>query len=619
MNQSNSNSHISWNVLADEKISENKAKYIDELVTVTSLDNNMDSLIEKINSYKKNVVAPIAGIGNLTHVNLGIHLTSFSIDNHNLAGDIYTVDALGNVIIYNSKTFHQRFVTDSENGDYNFDKIHVFHLGLITKLSGISNFNYFEDVGNTMNDVNWKKINLNTLSGNTVIDFTGFSSVKFFALNEGGILRKAGKNMLNDAYPSESNTLLSNIKFHALSLDHKNKILYALDRGGSNIQPNNLYLFYLTDNFEFISNNYQVIKSNSKIYFNNLLVVPNSYNNNNNINSNKKELILVGTQLNDNNEAIKPGYINLYSANIQYGVKNSKLDAEAAQNPKCVTPTNGYGSNIMCGDIKVSFWGVGPDGEKASRRDCEYATRKGRYGNCETHIYNLDRPATLVLTKLLNKEFIGNDILFNRTNSSNDVFNLVAENLENFYKQNDIYDIDRFINIDINVATGDIYILLNGSLFKYPINSLGSNENTRTYEELITTPEEITNLENEIDLLYNNYHKIANTENKLDNKLLLNRNNVLIKKIGNVKKEIKRLNEVKTKNETFSKAVKSSNMESTVNNLQYLVWIILTIITIIIMFLNFFKPDIVPIPVVIIYIIFVSVILIINRNFFKKI
>jgi len=633
MSQINIDPKINWNVLADEKISENKAKYIDELVTVTSLENNMDGLIEKLNSYKKNVVNPIAGIGNLTHVNLGIYLTSFSIDNNKSSGDIYTVDALGNVIIYDYKSFHQRFVQDSEKQNFNFQKIKVFHLGLVTKLSGISNFTYFEDTGNTMNDVTWKKINLNTVSGNKVIDFTGFSSVLFLILIEGGILRQSGKNMLNESFPNQNNTILASIKFHAVALDQENKILYALDRGGTSIKPNNLYIFYLTDNLEFIPNNYQVIKSNSKIYFNNLLVVPNMYNNI--INGTNKQLILVGTQLNDNNEAIKPGYINLYSAYLQYGVKNSTLNIEAEQYPSC-RPKNGI-VWAMCGDTKVFRWGLGGTTTKEGNEtvndvyggeininknigNCNYAARNAKkWGNCEKYIYKPDRPATLVLTKLLKNDFTGNDILFNRTTSSNPVFNLVAENLESFYRQSEIYDVDRFINIDMNNSTGDIYVLINGVLLKYPINSLGSNENTRTYEDLITNPKELINLENEIDLLYNNYQKLANTENKLDNKLLSNRNNTLIKKIDNVKKEIKRLTEVKTENETFSEAVKTSNMENTVNSLQYLVWIILSIITIIIVVLNFVKPNLVPIPVVIIYIVFVSALLIINRNFFKKI
>jgi len=633
MNKLN-NTHINWDILADEKINENNAKYIDELVTVTSLDNNTNSLIEKLNNYKKNIINPLAGIGNLTHVNLGIHLTAFSIDNMKSVGDIYTVDALGNIVIYNNKTFHKRFVEDSQKESFNFNKIKVFDLGLITKLSGISNFTYFEDAGNTMNDISWKKIDLNTNSGNKVVDFTGFSSVIFFALDNGGILRQSGKHIENQSFPDQNNTIFANIKFQALALDNKNKILYALDRGGKTIQPNGLYLFYLNDDLDFIKNNFQVIKSNSKIYFNNLLVVQNKYNNI--INSGNKQLILVGTQLNDKNEAIKPGYVNLYSAHLEYGSKNSKLNIEAAQYPKCKAKDGIV--YAMCNNTEVFEWGLGPTTTKESDGkiindvygeeininknidECNDVARViKQWGNCEKYIYKPDRSATLVLTKLLKNDFTGNDIIFNRTKSSNHIFNLVAENLENFYKQSDSYDIDRFINMDMNINTGDIYILLNGLLLKYPINNLGSNQDVRTYEDLITSPDELINLEREIDALYNNYQNLVNTENKLDNKLLLNRNNILIKKIENLKKEVKRLNEIEFQNETFSQAVKTSKMENTVNSLQYLVWIILSIITIIIIVINFVRPDVIPIPIVIIYIIFVSAILIINRSFFKKI
>lgn len=606
---------VDWDTLAKEKIAKNKAEYIDELVTVTSLDNTMNSLVEKLNSYKKNIINPKSGISNLKHINLGVHLSAFAIDNIKSPGDIYTVNAMGDVIIYDNKTFHQRFTQDSEKGNYNFHKIKVFDLGFVTKLSGISNFTYLEDVGNSMNDVKWKEIDLHTEEGNRVVDFTTWSSATFFALVEGGILKQHGKYMTNTKFPSKNLPIFTNVKFHALSLDYENKILYALDRGGTTIQPNNLWIFYLDNNLDFVENNFQLIKSNSKIYFNNIFALQNKYNNV--INSTNKQIILVGTQLDDNNKPVQPGYINLYTAHIEYGVHNDELNKEAAATPECKFIDGTIFA--MCGDNKIQRWGIGAEGEEKAKGNCNYASKQGKFGNCKKFVYSPSRPASLILNKLLDKDFTSNDIIFNRTTSDNPVFNLIADNLEELYSKAETFDADRFINLDMNLKTGDIYVLLNGVLFSYPLNNLGSSSSGEYFDQIIIGHNELQSLENEIDKLYTNYKNITKSEEKLDQKLLSNRNNILVKKIEDMKKEIKRLNTVRSENKRVNSEIYESKMQTTVNSFQYLVWIILSIITIILVVINFMNPKLVPLPVLIIYIIFVAIIMIINRNFFKKI
>ena len=606
---------IDWDRLAKEKIKKNKAGYIDELVTVTSLDNTMNGLLEKLNSYKKNLIRRNSGLSNLKHINLGIHLSAFSIDNIKSQGDIYTVDVMGNVIIYDDKTFHQRFSQYSEKGNYNFHKIKVFDMGFVTKLSGISNFTYLEDVGNSMNDVKWREIDLNTEQGNKVVDFTTWSSATFFALAEGGILKQDGKHVTNNKFPNLNLPIFTNIKFHALSLDHENKILYALDRGGTLIQPNNLWIFYLDNNLDFSENNYQFIKSNSKIYFNNILALP--YKNNNVINSNRIQFILVGTQLDNDNKPVQSGYINLYSGHLKYGIHNDELNKEAQETPECKRIDGKV--YAMCKENKIKIWDIGSEEEEKAINNCNIASKNGKLGNCKNFVYSPTRSASLILNKLLDKDFTSNDVIFNRTTSDNQIFNLIANNLEELYNKKDSFDADRFINLDINNKTGDIYILLNGVLFTFPINNLGSSSSDKYFDEIIYSENELESLENEINNLYSNYKIILNTEEKLDSKLLSNRNRILVKKVEDMKKEIKRLNLLKSENNKINSEIYDSKIKTTINTFQYLVWIIISIITIILVVINFINPKLLPIPILITYIVFVVIIVIFNRNLFTKI
>jgi len=599
---------INWDVLAEEKIKEGKAKYIDELVSVTSLDSSMDSLIQKLDSFKKNIIAPSMGIGNLTHVNLGLHLTAFSIDNIKTKGDIYAVDAFGDLIIYDSKNFHTRFTKNKDDKNYNFHKIKVFNLGTITKIGGLSNLTYMEDVGNRMNDVEWKPIELNTSQSTNVLDFTNFSSVNFFAIVTGGILRQTGKIMTDSNFPNKNEIMMSSVKFQAISLDNKNKILYALDRSDK-IEPNNLYIIYLDDNLDWVSNNYQIVKSNSKLFFNNLIVLPNNYNNL--INSDNKQLILIGTQLDDNNNAVNPGEVNLYSGSIKYGTTDPKIDV--FERNTCNVDVN------LRETCPGSVSGITKN--ECLKLDCCY--NPTNLGNkipwCYKSKINPKRSAGLILTKLVKNDFSGKDYLFNRTETGNLLHDLVAENLKNLVDTKINPEPDRFINIDINHSTYEIYLLLDGVLLKYPINPLGNTDGINNYSNLIYNENELNDLENQINLLYDNYKKIAKVENKLDTKLIKERNNLLINKINNLKNEITNLNNIKNENKRFSSEVESSEMQNNSVAFQYMLWIILGIITIILVSINLINPEIIPIPILIIYIVFVAIIMIINRNLLKKI
>ena len=311
----------------------------------------------------------------------------------------------------------------------------------------------------------------------------------------------------------------------------------------------------------------------------------------------------------------------------------------------------------MCGDIYLGFWGTQGATADSSACDancaqgnCEDETRKNPYYNtCTADYYQdffpenvkkwKDRAPSLVIEKILQDDVNGTNIVPNRSvlnnplslnqalenqESSNVFFNYLKtipalkplikdlEKLDEEFEENK--DIDRFINIDMNKITGDIYILLNGYLYKCPINNL-----TIPYNDLTIDPTKLENINNDISELYKKYEKMAQIKTTLDDNIIFSaRQQSFIDKITSVNTEIDNLNTAKLENKTFNNKIKSSKMENTVKNLQYLVWIILTIISIIIVVLNFVKPDVVPINIVIIYIIFVSAILIVNRSFFKK-
>ena len=165
------------------------------------------------------------------------------------------------------------------------------------------------------------------------------------------------------------------------------------------------------------------------------VVIPNNYNNL--INSDNKQLIFIGTQLDDNNNAVNPGEVNLYSGSIRYGTTDPKIDV--------------FERNTCNVDINLretcpgSFSGITKN--ECLKLDCCYDPTN--LGNkipwCYKSKLNPTRSAGLILTKLVKNDFSGKDYLFNRTETGNLLHDLVAENLKNLVDTKINPEPDRFI------------------------------------------------------------------------------------------------------------------------------------------------------------------------------
>jgi hypothetical protein len=246
-----------------DKIDTGQAKFMDSLVNVNKLYNNLESSLQHFSSLKPNTNRTVKGLGNLEALNLGSSIVSFTVDNMKDKGTIFATDPNGDVI-----TFSKNFYTGDEKTSIRRRDpksqvsqilcLNSFNMGLINKLSGIdgNSKTYVESASGVNSDILWQPI---TFGGQTInaFDFTVFSSRHFFCNVSGGLTQTGGKSITSSASSEPTLTILPNIKFRACAIDGINRKLYALD---NLINGNNLYIFDLDKNLEFQ-------KSTDQLYF----------------------------------------------------------------------------------------------------------------------------------------------------------------------------------------------------------------------------------------------------------------------------------------------------------------------------------------------------------------
>lgn len=347
----------------EDLIKTGKAKFIDELVSVNALNNNLKSTLQQFTSLAPNNKQNVTGLGNLTIVNLGIVPEAFAIGSTLNAGQITAVDATGDIATYtNAKDMGSQQIKyiDPNASKENITVLRDFDLGMTNKLSCLSNGVYKESVASAGENIKWNTVTFEGVVTNAV-DFTVFGSRHFFANKDGGILMTGGKSLTSTTSTDETKTVLPNIKFQALALDGPNKILFALDTTETG---NNLLMFPLDKNLEFqfldsdeLETNFDNALGSSRVkflvinietsenyYFNNLIIAPG--NKSNLINSGEYEVILVGTPLNNNNN----GEVNLFAGTIHYeGAYDSY--------PTCVFKNGEV--YATCDADTVARWGLG--------------------------------------------------------------------------------------------------------------------------------------------------------------------------------------------------------------------------------------------------------------------
>jgi hypothetical protein len=346
----------------EDLIERGKAKFIDELVSVNELNNNLKSTLQQFSSLAPNNKQNVTGLGNLTRVNLGIVPEAFAIGSTLNAGQITAVDATGDIATYtNAKDMGSQQIKyiDPNASKENITVLRDFDLGMTNKLSCLSNGVYKESVASAGENIKWNTVTFEGAVTNAV-DFTVFGSRHFFANKDGGILMTGGKSLTSTTSTDETKTVLPNIKFQALALDGPNKILFALDTTETG---NNLLMFPLDKNLEFqfldsdeLETNFDNALGSSRVkflvinietsenyYFNNLIIAPG--NKSNLINSGEYEVILVGTPLNNNN-----GEVNLFAGTIHY-------EGEYNSYPTCVFKNGEV--YATCDADTVARWGFG--------------------------------------------------------------------------------------------------------------------------------------------------------------------------------------------------------------------------------------------------------------------
>ena len=86
--------------LGEDLIDSGKAKFIDELISVNKLNNNLNTTLQQFTSLAPKSNQNVKGLGNLTVVNLGIVPEAFAIGSTINAGQISAVDATGDIATY---------------------------------------------------------------------------------------------------------------------------------------------------------------------------------------------------------------------------------------------------------------------------------------------------------------------------------------------------------------------------------------------------------------------------------------------------------------------------------------------------------------------------------------
>ena len=713
------------------EIDSGNAKFMDSLVNVNKMYYNLESSLKEFSKLKPNTNRNVKGLGYLQEIDLGVPAISFTIDNMNDKGTIFAIDANGDLITHTRDFDTAKEKTTIRNRDpksnpIQISRLHNFNMGFIHKLSGLGDSTYMESVDSENNDIKWSPVNFGDAKIEA-IDFTVFSSRHFFCNLAGGITQTGGKSIESSESDEKPVTIFTNIKFQACVIDGPNKKLYALDKES---KGNNLYIFDLDNNLEFIksqdklyiknnqdgsklmseSNNYNhsIVKPNiPNLYLNNITIVPRS--NPNIINGNEIELVFVGSKVDDNS-----GKVNLYSGKIFYG---------SGEIPQAKCEWNGWPLGVVgkCGDQIVSEWGLGatkllvkfnwieapednypgndmvgdpPLGSSldackaacAADADCKGIVYGNHYnlapgaagnqcfkksdmsrgvsgagftsyykkinpshndpyagevninkniGNCNYAIQRglpmgaggivVDcatmRNRTLELTKLVDNDFSGIEyIKFKKdqdfSNPNDKLYNMVVQSINKMSLENAKTDSRRFIDLELSQFTGDILVLLDGVLLKYPLYNLGAQNGITTFREYIEFP--IEEAMEQMNELYTQFNKIENTNQFLDEKVIGRRNKELLEQVNLVKKEMKLLNSVQKEHERLEGTIKLGNRNLNMLNTQLIFWSILTIISIIFIVLHFVNEKLVPTWVLITYIIFIIIVILISRGYFSQ-
>lgn len=372
-----------------KEIDSGNAKFMDSLVSVDKLYNNLESSLQGIDNLKPDTSIKVEGLGYLTEIDLGVPVVSFTVDNIKNKGNILAIDDNGDLITYskNIDTDKENLTirnNDSKSATPTVTRLHSFILTMVNKLSGLDqNGTYVESLGNEANDIKWNTV---TFGGTTIKahDYTYWGSRHFFCNKNGGITLTGGKEINSTTSTENTQTILREIAFQACALDGPHNKLYALDNYSTG---NNLYIFDLDDNLEFIKTteiiknenpdsydsfksfkidnyNYQIVKpSIPNVYLNNL--TPIKKNNPNIINGPEIELVFVGTTVGDTS-----GKVNLYSGTIKYGTSEGDGQRAGISDANC-SNFNYNGKNTIiqrCGEQVIQDYGLKPTNTDASNK-----------------------------------------------------------------------------------------------------------------------------------------------------------------------------------------------------------------------------------------------------------
>lgn len=261
-----------------KEIDSGNAKFMDSLVSVDKLYNNLESSLQGIDNLKPDTSIKVKGLGYLTEIDLGTMINTFTIDNDKDKGTIMALDAKGDLLTYSKdidtgkKTIERRSI-DKNQGDVEITRLKSFPFHMVNKLSGLLNIDsnttiYVESLGTNRDDLKWKAADFASESIEDIQDYTYWGSRHFFCGKSGGLMQTGGKAINSQKFDSRMVVkILTHIKFQACVLDGPHNKLYALDSVSSG---NNLYVFNLNNNLEFIKTINPIKRANHKNNYTNI-------------------------------------------------------------------------------------------------------------------------------------------------------------------------------------------------------------------------------------------------------------------------------------------------------------------------------------------------------------
>ena len=121
------------------KIDTGEAKFMDSLVNINKLYNNLESSLQHFRSLKPDTNRTVKGLGYLEALDLGTSILSFTVDNMKDKGTIFATDPNGDVITF-SKNFYTGDETtsirrrDPKSQSSQILCLNSFNMGLINKV-----------------------------------------------------------------------------------------------------------------------------------------------------------------------------------------------------------------------------------------------------------------------------------------------------------------------------------------------------------------------------------------------------------------------------------------------------------------------------------------------------